>query len=252
MNTASPESTAASAPTPPRMGIVRRTFALFGITGWRGSPDMIVGGIFLLVHITLVLVGALITPYPYTEFHMSDTLKPPSLQYWFGTDHYGRDVFSRVVYGAHGTLLLSAAATALGVGLGVAIGMTVGYKGGRLDEIVMRIMDGLLSFPSLLLAMLIMSSLGPSKINVVIAIMIVFVPRSTRVLRSVTGLKTSSSSRRPRSGRVDVLRSRANSCPTPPAPSSSKSRSGCRSRSCSAPRWASSASACSRPSPTGG
>ena len=190
MNTASPESTTASAPPAPRMGIVRRTFALFGITGWRGSPDMIVGGIFLLVHITLVLVGALITPYPYTEFHMSDTLKPPSLQYWFGTDHYGRDVFSRVVYGAHGTLLLSAAATALGVGLGVAIGMTVGYKGGRLDEIAMRIMDGLLSFPSLLLAMLIMSSLGPSKINVVIAIMIVFVPRSTRVLRSVTlGLK---------------------------------------------------------------
>ena len=138
----------------------------------------------------LVIAGPYVTPYPYTEFHMTDTLKPPSWQFWFGTDQFGRDVFSRVVYGAHGTLLLSASATALGVGLGVAIGMTVGYRGGKLDEIVMRFMDGLLSFPSLLLAMLIMSSLGSSKLNVVIAIMIVFVPRSTRVLRSVAlGLK---------------------------------------------------------------
>lgn len=161
------------------------------LSALRSSPDMAVGGILLLVHIVLVLVGPFFTPYPYTEFHMADALKPPSSQYWFGTDNFGRDVFSRVVYGAHGTLLLSASATALGVGLGVAIGMTVGYRGGRWDEVVMRIMDGLLSFPSLLLAMLIMSSLGPSRINVVIAIMIVFVPRSTRVLRSVTlGLKS--------------------------------------------------------------
>ena len=157
---------------------------------WRTSPDMVVGGLFLLVHAMLVIVGPYVTPYPYTEFHMTDTLKAPSWQYWFGTDQFGRDVFSRVVFGARGTLLLSASATALGVGLGVAIGMTVGYRGGKLDEIVMRFMDGLLSFPSLLLAMLIMSSLGSSKLNVVIAIMIVFVPRSTRVLRSVAlGLK---------------------------------------------------------------
>ena len=157
---------------------------------WRTSPDMVVGGLFLLVHAMLVIVGPYVTPYPYTEFHMTDTLKPPSWQFWFGTDQFGRDVFSRVVFGARGTLLLSASATALGVGLGVAIGMTVGYRGGKLDEIVMRFMDGLLSFPSLLLAMLIMSSLGSSKLNVVIAIMIVFVPRSTRVLRSVAlGLK---------------------------------------------------------------
>jgi peptide/nickel transport system permease protein len=152
---------------------------------------MVIGGLLLLVHTVLVLVGPYITPYPYTEFHMADALKGPSWQYWFGTDQFGRDVFSRVVYGARGTLLLAASATALGVGLGVAIGMTVGYRGGKLDEIVMRIMDGLLSFPSLLLAMLIMSSLGPSSVNVVIAIMIVFVPRSTRVLRSVAlGLKS--------------------------------------------------------------
>src|SRR4051812_24822153 len=164
--------------------------AMVTFAAWRNSPDVMIGGALLLLHIVLVLLGPFITPYPFTEFHMSDALKAPSWQYWFGTDNFGRDVFSRVVYGAHGTLLLSASATALGVGLGVAIGMTVGYRGGRWDEVVMRIMDGMLSFPSLLLAMLIMSSLGSSQINVVIAIMIVFVPRSTRVLRSVTlGLK---------------------------------------------------------------
>jgi len=160
---------------------------------WVGnvSPDLWIGGLLLLIHLVLVLLGPYIAPFPYTEFHMADALQPPSWTYWFGTDQFGRDVFSRIVYGARGTLLLAAAATTFGVGLGVAIGMTVGYYGGKLDEVVMRIMDGLLSFPSLLLAMLIVSSLGPSAINVVIAIMIVFVPRSTRVLRSVVlGLKS--------------------------------------------------------------
>ena len=131
------------------------------LTGLRSSPDLMIGAILLLLHIALIIIGPFFTPYPFTEFHMTDALKPPSWQYWFGTDNFGRDVFSRVIYGAHGTLLLSASATALGVGLGVAIGMTVGYRGGRWDEVVMRIMDGMLSFPSLLLAMLIMSSLSP-------------------------------------------------------------------------------------------
>jgi peptide/nickel transport system permease protein len=171
-----PELRAPSAPAP------RHRF--FGTGRW--TLDTLVGAALILLHVVLIVVGPFATPFPYTEFHMADALKAPSLHYLFGTDQFGRDVFSRVVYGAHGTLLLSAAATALGVGLGVAIGMTVGYKGGKLDEITMRIMDGLLSFPSLLLAMLIMSSLGPSRLNVVLAIMIVFVPRSTRVLRSVT------------------------------------------------------------------
>jgi peptide/nickel transport system permease protein len=182
----SPQSVGA----PANAGALRRLLSHPDVAAWRGSPDVVIGGLLLLLHITLVLIGPLVTPYPFTEFHMTDALKGPSWHYWFGTDQFGRDVFSRVVYGAQGTLLLSASATALGVGLGVAIGMTVGYKGGKLDEVVMRFMDGMLSFPSLLLAMLIVSSLGSSRLNVVIAIMIVFVPRSTRVLRSVTlGLK---------------------------------------------------------------
>jgi peptide/nickel transport system permease protein len=155
------------------------------------SPDILFGGLLLLIHLILVILGPYITPYPFTEFHMTDALQPPSGNYWFGTDQFGRDVFSRIVYGAQGTLLLSASATALGVGLGIVIGMIVGFRGGAIDEIVMRIMDGLLSFPSLLLAMMILATLGPARINVIVAIMIVFVPRTTRVLRSVTlDLKT--------------------------------------------------------------
>lgn len=157
---------------------------------FRRAPDAVIGGALLLVHLILVVLGPFLTPYPYTEFHMADALAPPSASYWFGTDQFGRDVFSRIVHGASGTLGFSAAATLLGVTLGVAIGMTVGYHGGKLDEIVMRVMDALLSFPSLLLAMLILATRGPARINVVFAIMVVFVPRTTRVLRSVTlGLK---------------------------------------------------------------
>ncbi|MBI2525129.1 MAG: ABC transporter permease [Candidatus Rokubacteria bacterium] len=152
---------------------------------WR-APDAAIGGALLLIHLGLVVFGPFVIPYPHTEFHMPDALAPPSASYWFGTDQFGRDVFSRVVYGASGTLGLSAVATLLGVTLGVAIGMTVGYRGGTLDEIVMRVMDALLSFPSLLLAMLILATRGPARINVVFAIMVVFVPRTTRVLRSVT------------------------------------------------------------------
>ncbi len=152
---------------------------------WR-SPDVSIGGLLLLIHLGLVTLGPFLIPYPYTEFHMADALAPPSATYWFGTDQFGRDVFSRVVYGASGTLVLSGAATLLGVALGVAIGMTVGYRGGKVDEIVMRLMDALLSFPSLLLAMLILATRGPARINVVFAIMVVFVPRTTRVIRSVT------------------------------------------------------------------
>ncbi len=150
------------------------------------SPDVSIGGLLLLIHLGLVTLGPFLIPYPYTEFHMADALAPPSATYWFGTDQFGRDVFSRVVYGASGTLVLSGAATLLGVALGVAIGMTVGYRGGKVDEIVMRLMDALLSFPSLLLAMLILATRGPARINVVFAIMVVFVPRTTRVIRSVT------------------------------------------------------------------
>lgn len=163
------------------------------LTGWRSlagrlwsAPDAVIGAAILVTHLVVAVAGQVTTPYPYTEFHMLALLQPPSASHWFGTDQFGRDILSRVMYGGGGTLLLSVLATVFGVGIGVAVGMTVGYLGGVLDEVVMRIMDGLLSFPSLLLAMMIVATLGPSSVNVIVAIVIVFAPRATRVVRSVT------------------------------------------------------------------
>ena len=161
---------------------------------WRsailGSPTVLVGALILLSHVLIALVGSLIAPYPYTEMHIVDKLQAPSSTYWFGTDQYGRDVFSRVLCGAEGILLLATGATALGLALGVVIGTLAAYYGGWIDELLMRAMDALMSFPSLLLAMLILTMVGPATENIVVGIAVVFTPSVARVIRSaVLGLK---------------------------------------------------------------
>jgi len=133
----------------------------------------------------MIVLGPVLAPYSPTAFDSAHPLEPPSLQFLFGTDEFGRDVFSRIIIGARPTLLLAGAAAALGVVLGSTTGLIAGYVGGGLDEIVMRAMDVLMSFPGLILAMLIVVMMGPAPLNVVAAISLVFWPRSARLLRSV-------------------------------------------------------------------
>ena len=152
-----------------------------------GTVGLILVGIYIL----LAIFGPLLAPYPYTDFHLENTLEPPSAQYIFGTDQFGRDIFSRVIFGTRNIFVLSISATALGMLLGIATGLIAGYYGGLLDEIVMRLMDVMMSFPSLLLALLILTTLGPAMSNIVIGIAIVFMPRVARLVRSVVlGIKT--------------------------------------------------------------
>lgn len=151
----------------------------------RQAPTALVGFGILGLFLVAALFGPLLAPYPYTEFHLGDTLHPPSAQYWFGTDQYGRDVFSRVLVGSRNILVLAVSATGLGLCLGITVGLIAGYYGGLRDEGLMRLMDVMMSFPSLLLALLVLSTLGPALINVIIAIAIVFMPRIARVIRSV-------------------------------------------------------------------
>lgn len=165
------------------------------IPGWvdrlAHSPTAIVGGSILGLHLLVALVGPLVAPYPFTEFHIADRLQGPSAAYLFGTDQFGRDIFSRVLFGAQGILLLATTSTALGLILGVTVGMVAGYYDGKLDEALMRTMDALMSFPSLLLAMLILTMVGPATENIVLGIAIVFTPRVARVVRAVVlGLKS--------------------------------------------------------------
>jgi peptide/nickel transport system permease protein len=148
------------------------------------APAVHVALAVLAVYALLALSGTWLVPYSPTAFDMQALLKPPSWRHPFGTDGFGRDVFSRVIAGTGTILVLSLGATGLGVGIGSAVGLASGYAGGRRDELVMRLMDVLMALPTLLLALLILTALGPSKLNLVLGIGVVFVPRSARIARS--------------------------------------------------------------------
>lgn len=121
-------------------------------------------------------------PEPLEEYQ----LLPPSFQFWLGTDQFGRDVLSRVMCGAGSLIWTAAAGAALGIVLGTLVGMSSGYKGGKVDEVVMRVMDGLMSFPTLLLIILVLFTLGPGRENIVVTIGFVSMPGIARVVRSAT------------------------------------------------------------------
>ena len=148
----------------------------------------------VLLYLILALFGPWLAPYSPTE--MPDSINeyqnlPPSAQFWFGTDQFGRDVLSRVMCGATSLIATAVTASALGIVLGAVVGISSGYKGGKVDEIVMRVMDGLMSFPTLLLALLVLFTLGPSRVNITATIGFVSMPGIARVVRSTTlSLKT--------------------------------------------------------------
>jgi peptide/nickel transport system permease protein len=149
------------------------------------SPAALVGGALVGLHLVLAIAGPALVPYAPTEFHPDDPLRAPSSRYWLGTDQFGRDLFSRVIVGARSLLVLAYASTAAGVAAGVILGLVSGYVEGHVDEVLMRVGDGLMSFPSLFLALLIRATLGPSPVNIVLGIAVVFMPRVARVIRSV-------------------------------------------------------------------
>jgi len=140
---------------------------------------------FLVVMVALIAFGTQIAPRDPLAFDPLHSLEAPSAAFPFGTDEFGRDLFSRIIAGTQPTLLVALAAAAVGVFLGTSTGLVAGYLGGAVDETVMRVMDTLMSFPGLILAMLVVVMLGPEPVNVVAAIGLVFWPRSARLVRSV-------------------------------------------------------------------
>lgn len=148
--------------------------------------SLIVGGAIVGMFLVLAVIGPYITPYAFDKFHFDTRLAPPSLDFWWGTDRYGRDIFSRVVHGTSMTVFMAGTGTFIGVFFGLLIGLFSGYVGGWIDEILMRLTDIAMSFPGLLLAMLVVAALGSNEINAVISIGIVFTPKVARVVRSAT------------------------------------------------------------------
>jgi len=137
-----------------------------------------------------VILGALgadwLAPYPFDEMHIADRLHGPSLAYLAGTDEYGRDVLSRTLYGARLSLFLGFVATAIGLVAGVPLGLLAGYRRGLADELLMRALDVVMSFPALLLVLLIIGVTPPGLAKTAVAVGILFVPPVARVTRSVT------------------------------------------------------------------
>ena len=146
---------------------------------------LIITGVLLLT----TLVGAFYTPYDSNAF-VAAKFQPPSLTHLFGTDNFGRDIFSRVLKGSGTTLAIALATVAIGAVIGTLVGAVTGYFGGIVDDALMRLNDALTAFPSILLALLVISIVGPGKYNVVLALGIVFIPSFARVTRtSFAGLR---------------------------------------------------------------
>ena len=145
-----------------------------------------VGGVIVVTLVLLAVIAPLITPYHFDTISVADRLKPPDWQHWFGTDDYGRDVLSRTLYGAHLSLAIGFGAMFISVIIGVPIGLVAGYKRGQLDEWLMRGMDILMSFPPILLGLLILAVTTPSLAKATFAVGIVYIPVLARLTRGVT------------------------------------------------------------------
>ena len=140
--------------------------------------------------ILVLLIGAAvlapwIAPHDPAELHLADRLQGPSVTYPFGTDHLGRCVFSRVLFGARLSLGIAIAVVATTAGLGTLVGLTAGYVGGFLDEVVMRGVDSMLAVPSLVLALVIAGLLGPGIPSIVVALSLAGWMRYTRAVRGI-------------------------------------------------------------------
>ncbi len=133
--------------------------------------------------LAIILIGAFWTPYDPNAMNGAEKMVSPSLRHLFGTDNFGRDIFSRVVQGAGATFLIAASTVAIGLFVGGIIGGLTGYYGGWLDEVLMRVNDSILAFPSILLCLVLIAIMGSGKYKIIIALGILFIPSFARITR---------------------------------------------------------------------
>jgi len=151
-----------------------------------GNRSLMVGVILLLLIIVLAVLAPWISPYDPNDQDVVASLGAPNAEHWFGTDFFGRDVLSRVIWGARVSLFVGAVSTAISMLVGGSIGILSGYVGGRFDQAVMAVMDVLLSFPQLIMGLIIVALLGANLADLILAIAITAVPPFARVARGPT------------------------------------------------------------------
>ena len=137
--------------------------------------------LFLLI----AIFGSLIAPHGYADQNVAERLQPPSWSHLFGTDNFGRDVFSRVLVGTREVFYLGGVGTVLAAVLGTSLGLLAGWTGRLWDEAIMRLLDVLLAFPALLLAMVLLATTGASALNLILVIAVLYLPLFARIARSM-------------------------------------------------------------------
>ena len=162
----------------------QRSLWLDSLGRLRKNPGAVAGAILLV----LLVIAAILAPYitsadPYAVT-ARERLKPPGAEYWFGTDTFGRDIFTRILYGSRISLQVGLISVVIALFVGVTLGLLAGYNGGLIDGLIMRMIDVMLAFPGILLALVIIAVLGPSLINVMIAVGLSSVPIYARVTRA--------------------------------------------------------------------
>jgi peptide/nickel transport system permease protein len=180
MSSALKPAVAAPAPSP---------FAYFAsatLKAFNTNKTSWIGLVVFLIVVVAAIAAPVLAPYDPTDQNILEKLRPPSMEHWLGTDSFGRDTLSRLIYGARISLIIGVVSTLAAMIIGTAIGMLAGWHGGRLDTVTMQAMDVLLAFPSLILGLILVAMLGPSMTNIIIAIALTSIPPFARIARAPT------------------------------------------------------------------
>jgi peptide/nickel transport system permease protein len=146
----------------------------------------LIGGYIVLFYILVAIFAPIISPQDPFKIDLVNKLQPPSFDHWMGTDDKGRDILSRLIFGSRLSLTVGFVSVFFGAAIGIILGLLAGYYGKWIDTIIMRIVDVLLAFPGILLALAIISALGPSLINVMVAVGVFSIPMFARIVRGST------------------------------------------------------------------
>ncbi len=161
-------------------------FASATLKAFNTNKTSWIGLVVFLIVVAAAILAPVLAPFDPTDQNILEKLRAPTFEHWLGTDSFGRDTLSRLLYGARISLIIGVVSTLAAMVIGTAIGMLAGWHGGRLDTVTMQAMDVLLAFPSLILGLILVAMLGPSMVNIIIAIALTSIPPFARIARAPT------------------------------------------------------------------
>jgi peptide/nickel transport system permease protein len=161
-------------------------FASATLKAFNTNKTSWIGLVVFLIVVVVAILAPVLAPFDPNDQNILEKLRAPTVEHWLGTDSFGRDTLSRLIYGARISLIIGVVSTLAAMVIGTAIGMLAGWHGGRLDTVTMQAMDVLLAFPSLILGLILVAMLGPSMVNIIIAIALTSIPPFARIARAPT------------------------------------------------------------------